>query len=186
MLLALLKAGVVVSLAFTSGKCLLRGSDTPYTSNTYLGVASCLSIWVIPIILRPENRSKSMIAQFEESVNRGERILQPTSRALTASLFAVALMTYPQSDGQAAEKWKYYAIAGFTALQVAWYEIFFVFPINRQVSKLRVEVDRSKDDSLSDAHYNRLASSLKSWQLWQWGRVILPAAASVIAMGALL
>lgn len=150
------------------------------TPANLLPVTLSRSLWVMPLIMLPENTPRIMIAQFMETVGRGGRFLQPTSRALAVGLVALTVLTARHPDTDVAARWKYHAAAGFVIVQTAWYEIVYIFPINDKIAAIGSKEKLSEDDR------KKLISLMEGWQRLQWGRILLPLAAGIIGFLAVL
>jgi hypothetical protein len=141
---------------------------------------------VIPAVLRPENTSRSMIAEFDETVSRGFTLLQPASRLLVVSMAALALATYCHPDAATSGQWTYHLAAGLIIAQTAWFEIVFIFPVNDRISALKRHFVSKEDYHLPAKQQRELRELLEEWQRWQWGRVVLPLVAGVVALAVVL
>lgn len=128
----------------------------------------------------PENTPRSMVAQFNETVGRGGRFLQPSSRALAVALISLTVLTASHPDAEVAGRWKFFAAAGFLIVQTAWYEIVYIFPINDQVAAIGAK------EKISDNDRKKLISLMEGWQRLQWGRILLPFFSGIIAFLAVL
>jgi hypothetical protein len=152
------------------------------TSLTFLsGLAFCLGFWAIPIILRPWKISKSQIGQFEELITRGQNYLQPSSRFLSAALIALGAVTYYYPDPRVASAWTYHLASGLILVQTAWYEIYFVFPVNDKIIAMRSIPGGEDGAALPEEQQMRLAQLMLEWRKWHWGRVIMPLASALVA-----
>lgn len=175
-----LETFVIVSMVFLSGKQFLIPRHTQTLIHSVLGLASCLSLWVIPIALLPENSTQSIVAQFNETIHRGAKFLQPSSRLLTVALVLLTILTSRHPDAAIASRWRYQAGAGIVVAQTAWYERVYIFPINDQVKAI------GEKPKFEDADRMRLISLLRRWQRLHWGRVLLPLASGILAFAAVL
>lgn len=144
------------------------------------GTSTALSTWVIPMILTNPS-SKSAIYQFNTTVARGGRFLQPLSRFLAASFAALILLVSQHPDQSVAAHWKYWAFGTVVLVSNAPYEIIAVFPVNDRVEALGKR-NRDGDGDLSEIERKELVALLRSWQKWNMGRVALVFLAGVIAL----
>ena len=127
-----------------------------------------------------------MVAQFDDTISRGEKYLLPSSRILAVGLVSLGILTSQHSDEAIAAMWKYYALAGFVLVQVAWYEIVFIFPINRKVREMGKVFEGNKKSSLPDTQQKELIANLEKWKRFHTVRVILPLVGACISLAAVL
>ena len=158
----------------------------PGCTDLQLGLASCFSLWSIPIFTLAENTDRSAIAQHEELVRRGSTYLLPLSRVEGLTLVLCAIIASQHPDAAVAIRWRYYLLAGFILFQAFWFEQVFIFPVNDDISSLRGRL-RSKDEMfLARDDHKELMLLLKKWQALHWFRIITPFAGAVVCMAAML
>lgn len=127
-----------------------------------------------------------MIAQFDATISRGERYLGPGSRVMAASLICLAIVTSRHPDDAVAAQWKYHVTAGVLLAQVFWYEIIYIFPINREVRAMGAKFEGNEDRLLPEGEQRNLVSRLQKWRLLNAGRIVLPLITSCISLAAVL
>jgi hypothetical protein len=82
-------------------------------------------------------------------------------------------------------KWKWYAAAGLVLVQVAWYEVVFIFPINDQAIAMGDKLDGG-DLWLKSSEHAKLQELLRSWPRWHFGRILAAFIPGCITLAALL
>lgn len=135
--------------------------------------------------MHPMNSPRVMIGQFDDSIKRGEKWILPSSRILGIALVSLTLITSQDSDPEVAAKWKYYAAAMLVVMQVAWYEVVFIFPINGAIRAMGREYDKKSLSSFSDPEKKRLLQLLYKWSQHHTSRIIAPLAGACILVAAL-
>ncbi|KAF1349187.1 hypothetical protein BDV97DRAFT_276192, partial [Delphinella strobiligena] len=146
------------------------------------GLAWCFILWVVPIIKLPTNTSRSAIAQFEETILRGFFYLRPSSIALAATLALTAYLTSRHPDPRGAEAWKMYALSCFVVVQVAWWEIVLIFPLNDAVIAMKEKLKGPKQDWLKKADQVELVRMIDLWTKRHVVRATLPLLAGMILL----
>lgn len=184
-LLQLLQALLILVLGPLSGSPSRRSRRSPYT-NTHLGIAFSLSTWITPCIFRPELNSRAKIAVFTETIDRGFRYLQPSSRISGLLFIAVTILTYQHSDPATAWKWKFYGAAFLVVIQVAWYEVYFIFPINDTIKAMGERLADAGEQELSEAEQKKLMELLAKWEFRHRMRIAIPFFGCVAAVAATL
>lgn len=153
---------------------------TTITSLSALGgLSCCLSTWIIPL-LRKSSSPSSAIAQFELTIQKGFRYLQPSSRILGAALASLTYLTHKSADAGIHAQWRFWATALAILLPVAPYEVYFIFPTNHHISDLGKKVRSGEKDELNGEQREEFEALLTKWQ-WRNGvRFATPILAAVI------
>lgn len=154
--------------------------------NDLLGLSACLSLWVMPIIKNPANKPRNMITQFDDSINRGERFLLPSSRLLGTLMASSTFLCYQSPDDVVAAKWKYYAATMFVVMQVAWFEIVFIFPVNGAVRAMGEKFDAREKKAFSKGEEKELLELLDKWSNLHTFRVLAPLIGACISVAAVV
>jgi len=170
---------LTASLFFLAGRSVV--SCIWNKSLPLVGLATCLSLWVIPIILLADS-PRTMATQFAELVGRGAQYLQPTSRLLGLSMVALTALSYRHPDPDIATKWKDYAVCSCMLVVLAPYETLLIFPINDQVEEIGSRL-RKTGKGLGD-EYTQLKMLLRKWQMLQTGRILMPFLAALLSLWA--
>jgi hypothetical protein len=112
------------------------------------------------------NHSRSALIQFSETTCRGHLYLKPISRIVAGLLAVTAFLVSKQADLDAAMTWKYFAAAFLTMVQVPWWEVYAIFPINDSVAAMEKIPGNflAKDDNWlkNEAH----AEFLRRMDVW--------------------
>lgn len=184
---SILRPIVPTSLFVLSGKRAHTVQNHPtILLTTYSpGVAIALSGWVVPLLLLPSTPSRTITDQFEEIIRRGYRYLQPSSQLLAVALLATTALTYYHPDQDLAAEWKWYAAAALVLVQVAWYEVVLIFPINDQVIAMGDKLE-GDDIWLEEREHAKLHELIRSWRRWHFGRIAAPFVAACLTLAALL
>lgn len=69
-------------------------------------------------------------------------------------------------------------------LQVAWYEVVFVFPINDRLIEMEARLEKM-DEKADRGMRDEVLRLLKEWRKWHIGRIVIPFAAVAIAVAGL-
>ncbi|MCJ1293161.1 hypothetical protein MMC34_004714 [Xylographa carneopallida] len=159
---ALQSAGVLptVQVAFTTALAFTAG------------IAFCLSLWVIPVILLASTPA-SAVVQYIEMIDRGGRYLQPTSRLLALGLFSLTWLIARHPDPAISMAWRYYAICGVLLVLVAPWETFMVFPINDRIKEMGAQLEKAGNAEGNPATKAELERLLRKWRDMHGGRIAL-------------
>lgn len=136
-------------------------------------------------MLLPTTPSRTITKQFEEVIRLGYKYLQSGSRNLAIAVLATTVLTYYHPDPAIASKWKWYAAASFTLVQVAWYEVVFIFPINDQAIAMGDKLE-GDDMWLQDREHAKLHELLRSWRRWHFGRIMAAFIPGCMTLAALM
>lgn len=145
---------------------------------SYSGLASGLSLWVVPLILQAPPETAT--SQFCSSFSWGKKYLQPTSRALSLALVSITWLVSRHTNPYESRKWAYWAASVAILVPVGPYEVNVIFPINDRIFELQEIAE--KDRTLDVAKTRELETLLKKWKLRHWMRVLLPLAAALVAI----
>ena len=137
------------------------------------------------MMLLPTTPSRTITEQFEEIIRRGYKYLQSGSRNLGLAVLAAAVLTYYHPDENVAWKWKWYAGAFAVLMQVAWYEVVFIFPINDRVIAMGDKLE-GDDLWLTDSEHAKLHGLIRSWRRWHFGRIVAAFVPGCLTLAALL
>lgn len=184
--LKLLQGILILILGPLTGRWLASmQTRSPHTDSSP-GIAFSLSAWVTPAILRRENTSKSAIAQFSETIDRGMRYLQPSGRLVGLLMLLVTVLTSQHPDPAEAWKWKLYGAAFLAVIQVALWEVYFIFPINDTITAMGARFEGNEEQSLPEAEQKRLVELLLQWEFRHRVRIAMPFVACIVAVVAVL
>lgn len=137
------------------------------------------------MMLLPTTPSRTITDQFKEVIRRGYKYLQSSSRNIAIAVLATAGLTYYHPDGAVAAKRKWYAAAFGLLIQVAWYEMVFIFPINDQAIAMGEKLEGG-DLWLADSEHARLQGLIRSWRWWHFGRILAAFVPGCLTLAALL
>lgn len=154
--------------------------------NHHTGIAFSLSAWVTPLLLLPSNPSRSTIDQFNATIARGAKYLQPSSRVSGFLFLSLTLLISQHPDPDVAWKWKLYGAAFLAVMQVAWYEVYFIFPINDTIKAIGEAMARSGEQELSEAEQKRLRELVLKWERRHRWRIVMPFFGCVVTVVAIL
>lgn len=150
-----------------------------------LGIAFSFNLWVVPIIKL--NKSSSAILQLEETSRRGGKWLEPLNASFAFLLGINAFILSRHPDPTEAARWKIYATACITLLQVAWWERVMIFPLEATIAAMRKnkkEVGDSAQSWMDEASRGVLHHALDRWCQWHTVRATLPLIAALTALSA--
>ena len=136
--------------------------------------------------MNPMTPPRVMIAQFDDSIRRGERYLLPSSRILGAALASLILLLMLHSNESVSAKKMYYGAAMLVVMQVAWFEIKFIFPINHAIRKMGEEYDEQSKSFRSKAEKEKLLELLNRWKRFHTFRILAPLIGASISTAAIL
>ena len=136
--------------------------------------------------MNPMTPPRVTIAQFDDSIRRGERYLLPSSRILGAALASLILLLMLHPDESVSAKKVYYGAAMLVVMQVAWFEINFIFPINGSIRKMGEEYDEQSKSFRSKAEKEKLVELLNRWKRYHTFRILAPLAGGCISLAAVL
>lgn len=139
----------------------------------------------MPLLLLPTTPSRTIIHQFNETINRGRSYLQPSSRLLAFLLLATTTLTAYHPDANAAAEWKVYGAATFVLVQTAWWEEVFIFPINDRVAAMEGKL-KGVDGAGEQKVKAELEGIVREWRWWHFGRIAAPFVAGCLTLYALL
>lgn len=139
-----------------------------------------------PALLCPENPSRSEIAQFSETVDRGMKYLQPASRLSGVSMLLITLLISQHPDPAESWKWKLYGVAFLIVMQVAWHEVYFIFPINDTIKDMGKMLEGTNEQSLPEAEQKRLTQLVLKWERRHRVRIAIPFFGCIVAVTAIL
>lgn len=137
-------------------------------------------------MFRPELNSRAKIAVFTETIDRGFRYLQPSSRISGLLFLAVTILTYQHPDLGTAWKWKLYGATFLVVIQVAWYEVYLIFPINDTIRAMGERLEETKAQELPEAEQKKLMELLAKWEFRHRMRIAIPFVGCVAAVAAIL
>lgn len=146
------------------------------------GAAMGMYLFSIPIIQTGRDFStKVMLRQFHHLITLGARYMQNGSRVQALSLLTLSWLCYRHPDDRIHGAWLHFAAALFVLVQIAWYEVVFVFPYNDALIEMERRLERVdvKSDRAVGAEGNRL---LEGWRMWHIGRIAIPFIAAAIAL----
>jgi len=140
-----------------------------------------LYVWVIPVILRARD-TRTKITQFNLVIQKGFQYLQPSSRALGASLASLAVLFYYHPNSAIASRWRYYALAMAILVPTAPYEEYAIFPTNYRVADMGKELDIMGSSDFVDKRDGEVDELLKKWRRRHVGRIMAPVAALLVSI----
>ncbi|RMZ73870.1 hypothetical protein GMOD_00004672 [Pyrenophora seminiperda CCB06] len=98
------------------------------------GSAWSFIIWVVPIIKL--NKSFSAVTSLIDMSKRGGKWLEPANASSAVLLAINAILVSQHPDASEAALWKLYAIGSAALFNVAWFEHFFIFPLENRIAAL--------------------------------------------------
>lgn len=125
-----------------------------------------------------------MLRQFHHLISLGIKYIQAGSRVQGITLAACTWLLYRHSDPEIQSAWPYFAAALVVGLQVAWYEIVFVFPINDKLIEMKGRLEKM-DEKADRAMGPEVLELLEKWRTWHIGRIVIPFLAVAIASAGL-
>lgn len=134
---------------------------------SFAGVSTCLSVWIMHLLEFAPPRVK--VAQFNLTIGKGSRYLQPASRVLAVSIMTLLYLAYVTPSSGWGFKCTVYAIALVMLVPVAPYEIYLIFPINDRVAELGTKMEKEGTDD-NEAIDKELIMLLRKWRFRNWGR----------------
>lgn len=130
------------------------------------GIATALSVWVVPLLLLPTTPSRTIVNQFNETIRRGGTYLQTAARLVAFALAVTIFLTFGVAD------WNSHLAALVIMLSTAWWEAKFIFPINDEVKALEGKFEGDDQIWLSALEHTALLDMIKRWRMWHLGRIL--------------
>ncbi|KAH6712724.1 hypothetical protein BKA61DRAFT_674986 [Leptodontidium sp. MPI-SDFR-AT-0119] len=159
------------------------------------GAAHGMYLFSIPII-KNNSSTLGMLRQFHQLITLGARYMQGSSRMQGVSLAALTYLLYRYPDLEIARRWKYFAAALVVGIQVAWYEVVFIFPTNDRLVEMEGELKRETGGGEEGKREGEKARDremrgevlrlLEQWRRWHVGRIIVPLVCTCLAVCGLI
>ncbi|KAL2071180.1 hypothetical protein VTL71DRAFT_12415 [Oculimacula yallundae] len=150
------------------------------------GAAQGMYTFSIPIV-RNNTSSFNMLRQFHQLITLGAKYMQGSSRVQGILLATLSYLLYIHPDPEIAARWKYFAAALVIGVQVAWYEVVFIFPTNDRLVDMEGELKRMDGEERGERELEmrgEILVLLDSWRKWHIGRIVVPfISASLILIG---
>ncbi|EMC93815.1 hypothetical protein BAUCODRAFT_44548, partial [Baudoinia panamericana UAMH 10762] len=135
-----------------------------------VGLASCFSLWIVPLIQQPRVSADAQAAIFVGVFERGGKYLQPTSRFFGIATLAMAAWAYYLGEAV----WTYYAAAFVFMIAVAPWEIAMIFPINDKAAAFNDRLKKDGASALNDAEVKEQKELVNQWSRMHAVRFGLP------------
>lgn len=137
--------------------------------------------WVIPVTLLATN-ARSKTRQFSETIARGGRYLQPSSRALAVGLASLTYLISQHPNPATAARWKVWAAAMAILATTGPYEIYAVFPINDKIEEIGSKLEKKREDNMDAKGEEELDGLLRKWRQRHVGRIVMPMSAALLTL----
>ena len=156
---------------------------------TWIAVVAGLAIGMysfsVPVIEDARGFSTQvMLRQFHHLIRLGIKYIQQGSRVQGVTLALLTWMFYRHPDEAISQAWPYFAASLLVGLQVAWYEVVFVFPINDKLIEMEGILEKM-DEKADRAMRDEVLELLEQWRKWHIGRIVIPFAAIGVAVAGL-
>lgn len=101
-------------------------------------------------------------------------------------MLAVTVLISQHPDPSQSWKWKLWGPAFFILIQVAWYEVYFIFPINDTIKAMGEKLEVAGEQELPKAEQKRLRELLVKWEFRHRLRIAMPFFGCIFAVLAIL
>lgn len=141
------------------------------------GQALSLYMFSIPLIKEANGFPRSsliMVRQFHLQIKFGIKYIQTGSRIQGFLLALQAYLSYTNDDGAIRERWWYTAAALAVGIQVAWYEVLFVFPTNDRLIEMEGMLEKVDEESVDGKVTGEVVRLLEKWRFRHIPRIAVP------------
>lgn len=101
-------------------------------------------------------------------------------------MLLITLLISQHPDNAESWKWKLYGVGLLAVIQVAWWEVYFIFPINDTIKAMGAKLEGATPQTLSEAEEKRLHDLLLKWEWRHRARIALPFIGLVVAVVAVI
>ncbi|USW52125.1 hypothetical protein Slin15195_G054440 [Septoria linicola] len=157
------------------------------------GAATGMYIFSIPTILtaqRSDSSTLTMLKQFHHLITLGRKYMQNGAKIQALALCLLTWLFYRHPDPDISRLGKFFLMALVVLVQVAWYEVVFVFPINDKLVEMEGRLEKvcgeEEKGEMDRAMREEVLGLLEDWRKWHFGRIVIPFAAVGVVFAGLL
>lgn len=118
--------------------------------------------------------------------------MQESSRIQGVSPALLTLLLYRHPDPDIQARWKYFAVALVVGIQMAWYEVVFIFPTNDRLVDMEGELERkkAKGEEVREERERELRGKvlrpLEKCRMWHIRPIAVPLVCTCFAIAGLI